>query len=515
MASRVYSVQLSTALRDQETETDAACTMSFAEIPNVTRFRVTHVSLPLSQYTFNTSNSTLHWDFEIPATETFHPDDDDHIDIYISLVNSFGNTPTTFTWYWQSEFWATGDITNKLWITPTRTNTQAWNEILAEINGYAPPGVSLVYDEPTQRIRLVAAPVSVGGQIFQFNIDSGNLLGIPGQLRCLRSPGLPQQNTGAVTANFSAQQLTYRVEDSAGTFFRFVPNKTIVYTASQLAADLNAAIASSYTGNSFTKPRPWFDYSPAGELTFKTNNIYLGISSISPRMLSILGSQWDAPANISPVTFEDVGGTTPNFAVTPMGLNFTPTGNEWSHMVTNFDTDVLYTQTALTDFLTAQFTSLGSIAIGAVWSEQSNRLRITNGPHRRIRVYGNEVLGLRTPPDILLVPNQVFTSPFAFDISGGSDVLYLGLPSLFQDGRTSQGFGDMAKIRRRDIVCSLTNTTGVAWGTYLVFYNQADLFYPLGGTQSISNVKIQLYDQRFNALTTTNSLPINIGIEFL
>jgi len=64
-------------------------------------------------------------------------------------------------------------------------------------------------------------------------------------------------------------------------------------------------------------------------------------------------------------------------------------------------------------------------------------------------------------------------------------------------------------------VCSLTNTTGVAWGTYLVFYNQADLFYPLGGTQSISSIRIQLYDQRFNALTTTNSLPINVGIEFV
>jgi hypothetical protein len=198
-----------------------------------------------------------------------------------------------------------------------------------------------------------------------------------------------------------------------------------------------------------------------------------------------------------------------------MGLNFDPIGNDWQPIITNFDTDVLYTQTALTDFLTSQFTSLGSVQIGAVWTEQSNRLRVTNGPHRRIRIYSNEVLGLRTPPDIVLDPNQVFTSPFAFDISGGSDVLYLGLPSLYQDGRTSQGFGDMAKVRRRDIVCSLTNTTGVAWGTYLVFYNQADLFYPLGGTQSISSIRIQLYDQRFNALTTTNSLPINIGIEFV
>jgi hypothetical protein len=514
MASRVYSVQLSTALRDKETETDAACTMSFAEIPNVTRFRVTHVSLPLSQYTFNSTNSTLRWDFEVAATETFHPADDDHIDININIVNSFGNTTTSFTWYWQDEFWTSDEITNKIWITPTQNNTQAWNAVLAEINSYAPPGATLVYDVPTQRIRLVAAPPTDGNQIYMFSMGDGNLLGINGRLRTLARPGLPQQDISPITANFSAQSLGIRPQDSAGTFFRFVPNKTIVYTVQQLAIDLNAAIG-SYTGNSFTKPKPWFDYSPAGELTVKTANFYLGISSISPRMLSILGSAWEPPTNIIPPYLEDVGGTQPNFAITPMGLNFDPIGNDWQPMITNFDTDILYTQTALTDYLTSQFSSLGAVQIGAVWTEQSNRLRVTNGPHRRIRIYGNEVLGLRTPPDILLDPNQVFTSPFAFDISGGSDVLYLGLPSLYQDGRTSQGFGDMAKVRRRDIVCSLTNTTGVAWGTYLVFYNQADLFYPIGGTQSISSIRIQLYDQRFNALTTTNSLPINVGIEFV
>jgi hypothetical protein len=103
-------------------------------------------------------------------------------------------------------------------------------------------------------------------------------------------------------------------------------------------------------------------------------------------------------------------------------------------------------------------------------------------------------------------------SPTVYDLSGGTDVLHLGC-DFYQDGRSSQGFTTDSRVRRRNIVGTVSNTTGVSFGTYSTVYDSSGVYYPLNGVQSISSVRVQVYDQRFRPLKTLNGIPLHFTLE--
>jgi hypothetical protein len=138
---------------------------------------------------------------------------------------------------------------------------------------------------------------------------------------------------------------------------------------------------------------------------------------------------------------------------------------------------------------------------------------LTTGENFKIRFKGNVVLGILTEDWIEVAKSSVWNSRTVYDLSGGQDVFYLGLPDLYSHGRTSQGFGSNS-VRRRDIVLSIANTSTASFGSYLHYYDQSGLFIPLGRSRSVTTLRMVLYNQRFEPVYT-NGIPVHATIELV
>ena len=494
----VHIIQLSSALRSREDDTDANCEMQFTEVSNVSRWRVSHLSLPVSQFTFADDDAEFRYDTYNPGSSTFNPGSDD-LTFNLGLVSSFGNTNRVFTWSSNNGTPdVTGTISNKLWNIPQgMTLHDQWAGPLAEINAIAPVGVVIIHNLNNNRLCLVIGPQAAGvTREVTFTANNTQIMAVNTILQATRT-GVDDQ-IDIATATAAPAELSARAF-GAPVLFTFAPDMSIVYTAATFAQELND-ITTSF-GNAFTKPQPLFS-APGTNITMVTSNFYMTIVSTTDRFLQLFPT-WTVGTSFVPQEYENAADTTPPFLIAP-DINFAPVPY-WQEHSLLFSTTTLYTIADIVSALNTAFTPWD-----AVWVAANNRLKVTNGEIRVFRYYANIVLGLR---ENIVVPMLTeVDSPTVYDLSGGTDVLHLGC-DFYQDGRSSQGFTTESKVRRRNIVGTVSNTTGVSFGTYSTVYDSSGVYYPLNGVQSISSVRVQVYDQRFRPLKTLNGIPLHFTLE--
>lgn len=502
MAQRTVNlVQLSTALRDQPfTETDADCQMSFSEISNVSSFRVVSASIPVSQYTFSDYNKKLTYGYETPSSFVAG----DYIDAFVRVWSTMGTDGGAFNFReldqnGNTRYTFTGAI-------PPRFLTIT--EILTIVN---PPSGStatsrVIYNAGTNKLEIEIDPTPAGMDVTStLEISAFFPLGIADGLVYTRVSG------GVTTPVQAANKvIDLRPRAAAITTFRWTPTTTTVFSFSDLIASLNDAVTPAINSirNGNTINGPWISSgSVFRQLYFQNSNFSFEFTGHTANAFAVTGIQYgevfpspDFQNFDAPVAYTRLSTTPANLSI----VNYAFTTTDYV-----FDTDRLYTEADILTSLNAEFTPLA-----ATWTADHNRLKITTSSTSSVELGSNEVLGLRALNLIVVPKEEAYLSPYVYDLSGGTDLFYIGIPNLYQSGRSSQGAGPNA-IRRRDIVLAIANTTSVAFGSYINFYDQSGLFIPLGGTQSVSNIRLVLYDQRFQRVETTNGIPLHVALEFV
>lgn len=501
MARTVNLVQLSTALRDQPySETDANCQMSFSEIPNVSSFRVVSASIPVSQYTFSDFNKSFTYGYESPTTFV----EGDYIDISVGVWSTMGTDSGAFTF---REVEQNGNIRYTFTgVIPPKFLTLT--EILAIIN--PPLGSSatsrVIHNTVTNKLEIEIDPTPAGMTVTStLTISAFFPLGIDTELIYTRVSG----GDPATPVQAALKVVDVQPRRAAITSFRWSPATGTIFSFSDLTDSLNTALSPAILSieNTNTIGGSWISGgSVFRQLYLQNSNYSFDFTGFTSNASAVTGIQF---GEVFPSAFQNLSDP-PAFtrlSMTPANLNIV--NYVFTDVTIDFETDRLYTEADILTSLNLAFTT-----IGATWTADHNRLKITTSDQSAVHLGSNEVLGLRTPSFIVVPKEEAYMSPYVYDLSGGTDLFYIGIPNLYKDGRTSQGSGSNA-IRRRDIVLAIANTTSVAFGSYINFYDQSGLFVPLGGTQSVSNIQLVLYDQRFQRIATTNGIPIHVSLEFV
>jgi hypothetical protein len=495
----VHIVNLSTALRDREDEQDGDCQMSFAEVANVSSFRVISAAIPLSSYTFSDINNRLVWGYNISAV--YNPED--FLTLSAARWSTFGTKSRVLTY---RETATGGGVRFEKTVTINDIFYTDIYDILNQINvppAEAPAGVVL-WDAATNKLFLDIAPVG-DPVLVELICDCLDVLGVSPRLASLSiydGPVIPQvvaQGTVNLQPRVSAvgAPVTWRPDSiEAGT-----------YTAAEVASDLAALFlaAASNLSNFNTKIPPYLEGS-FGPLYALATNLSWRVDGISANYARITGLQDNGTL---PYSLRNYSQSAPSVAVTTGPINVTKTQLSWGpDQVVTFATDRLYLATELVTVLNTAFA-----VTGAVWTLAHNRLTVTNAENFKIRFKGNVVLGIQTADWIEVAKLGVWNSRSVIDVSGGQDVFYVGCPDLYTHGRTSQGFGGNP-VRRRDIVVSIANTSTASFGSYLHFYDQSGLFIPLGRARSVTTLRLILYNQRFEPVNT-NGIPVHLTVELV
>lgn len=500
MANPVHLVQLSTALRDRPyDETDADCQMSFSEVPNVTSFRVVAVSIPISLYTFSETNNKFPWQYSISSVYNL----DDFFTLRAARWSTFGTNSRVLTY--RETVPGVGVRFEKTVTINDIFYTDIY-DILNQINvppAEAPAGVVL-WDAGTNKLFLDVAATGDAVRV-ELICDCLEVLGVSPRLSTLSiydGPVIPEvlaQGTVNLQPRVSAVgvPVTWRPDSIEAGFYPPVEVISILQGLF-ISAGYNLADAN-------TKGLQWIE--GAGPMFANNTNLTWQVVGISPNFARITGMQ---DSGTLPYTLRNVTAPDSSTAVTTGPIDVTKTQLSWGpDQVLTFDTDALYTEAEILTALNAAFA-----ATGAVWSADHNRLKVTNGENFKIRFGSNVVLGINVPDLQEVAKSAVWQSKNVYDLSGGQDCYFVGLPDLYQHGRTSQGFGPNA-TRRRDIVATVANTTSAAFGTYIHFYDQSGLFIGLGSARSISTLRLILYNQRFEPIKTTNGIPVHVSIELI
>ena len=501
MARTVNLVQLSTALRDQPySETDSNCQMSFSEIANVSSFRVVSASIPVSQYTFSDFNKSFTYGYEAPSTFVAG----DYIDISVGVWSTMGTDSGAFNFRELDQ----DGITRYTFTGVIPPKFLTLTEILTIIN--PPAGSSatsrVIHNAVTNKLEIEIDPTPAGMTVTStLEISAYFPLGIDTALIYTRvSGGAP-----AVPVLAALKVVDVQPRRAALTSFRWSPTTSTIFSFSDLLDSLNTALTAPLMSieNTNTIGGPWFSSgSVYRQIYLQNSNYSFDFTGFTANAAAVTGIQF---GEVFPSTFQNK--TEPvvftRLSMTPANLSIV--NYTFTDATLVFDTDRLYTEADILTSLNLAFTTLG-----AIWTADHNRLKITTSDTSAIHLGSNEVLGLRTPSFIVVPKEEAYMSPYVYDLSGGTDLFYIGIPNLYQNGRTSQGAGANA-IRRRDIVLAIANTTSVAFGSYINFYDQSGLFVPLGGTQSVSTIQLVLYDQRFQRVETTNGIPIHVSLEFV
>lgn len=499
MAQRTVNlVQLSTALRDQPyAQTDSDCQMSFNEISNVSSFRVVSASIPVSQYTFSANNKKLTYGYETPSSFVAG----DYIEGTVSVFSTMGEDSGAFNFRILDQTGLT--LYTRSAVIPPRFLTLT--EILNIFNTSGWPA-RVIYNAGTRKLEIEIDPPSAGQTLTAtLEINAYFPLGVLPALVYTRAFGGPTTDVEPALKVVSLQNTV-----AATASFRWTPTTTTIFSFSDLITSLNATITPAITSimNTNTINGPWISSGPVfRQLYMQNSNFIINVTGFSSNAAAVTGFQYGelfpSPGfqNFeAPVAYTRISPNPANLSI----INYSFTNTDYV-----FDTDRLYTEADILTALNTEFTPLA-----ATWTADHNRLKITTSSAYAVHLGSNEVLGLRAPDWIVVPKEESYQSPYVYDLSGGTDLFYVGIPNLYQSGRTSQGSGPSA-IRRRDIVLSVVNTSSVAFGSYVTFYDQSGLFIPLGATQSVSNIQIVLYDQRFQRIATTNGIPVHLSIEFV
>jgi hypothetical protein len=501
MARTVNLVQLSTALRDQPFgETDSNCTMSFSEIPNVSAFRVVSASLPVSQYTFSEYNKTLTYGYETPSSFVAG----DYIDISVGVWSTMGTDSGAFTF---REVEQNGNIRYTFTgVIPPKFLTIS--EILTLIN--PPSGSSatsrVVLNSSTNKLEIEIDPTPAGMTVTTtLTISAYFPLGIDTALIYTRVSG----GDPATPVQAALKVVDVQPRRAALTSFRWTPTTTTVFSFSDLLNSLNTALSPAILSieNTNTIGGPWISGgSVYRQLYLQNSNYSFNFTGFTSNAVAVTGIQY---GEVFPSTFQNLADPVAFTRLSTTPANLTILNYYFTTTDFVFDTDRLYTEVEIIAALNTEFTPLA-----ATWSAEHNRIKITTSSSTAIELRSNEVLGLRAPDWIVVPKEETYHSPEVTDLSSGTDVYFIGLPTLYSTGRSSQG-SEATAVRRRDIVLAVANVTSVAFGNYISFYDQSGLFIPLGGTQSISSVRFVLYDQRMQIITTTRGIPCHLSIEFV
>lgn len=505
----VHIVNLSTALRDRLEEPDGDCQMSFAEVANVSSFRVVSAAIPLSSYTFSDLNNKFTWAYSVPALFA----QGDYFSLRLDRMSTFGSNSRVLT-YRETVTGVSGFVRFEKTVTINDIFYTDIQDILDQINvppAEAPAGF-IRWNSTTNKLYL-DVPAVGDGVLVELICDCLDVLGV--------SPRLATVSIydGPVIVEEAAQgTVNLEAKVAASNINGWYPPQ---FTATVPVDDIVQAIAETFnstgylTSDSNTKPGPWisgvYQPGPPEGITLQTDNTNFRwtITGITPNMTNVTG----LTAGVLPHVLVNVGVTpTTQSQITTSVIDNTRTQpGGWSEdQVVTFATDVLYLEATLLSTLN---TAPSFAATGAVWSASHNRLVLTTGENFAIRFNGNVVLGIQSQ-DWIVVPRQtVWSSRTVYDLSGGQDVFYVGCPDLYSHGRSSQGVGANS-VRRRDIVVSIANTTTASFGSYLHYYDQSGLFIPLGRSRSVTTLRIILYNQRFEPVNT-NGIPVHVTIELV
>lgn len=500
MASNVSIVSINTALRDQPfTQTDSQCDITFNQI-EASAFRILSASVPLSQYTMTSLTNKLAWGNEVNANFLTG----DYLDFTTQFWSSLGTDQGPFAFYETNE--ATGVQT---YFRSAVVQTAFYNDIGAVLSQINPPAGStaisrLVYNAFTRRIELFMDPAPEGVTIrANFDTYSEQMLGLPGGLVSRRTGSNP--TVPAIIASFPVN-----LTPKPGTMTyqsRWTPIPNSVYTSSQIVNELNAAQAVSIpTLPTSSFPYPWFTVL-SGRVALSDSNFKITFTASNPRILAVTGI---TDGTWSPTLFKNPSDSPSRTQISPQQIAVSVTTPVYIDHVLTFDIDRLYTEASLLTALNAEFSSYG-----LVWTAANNRFIATNAEQYVIRLSHNDVLGLRTPDFIYVPKASIYKSPYTYDLSGLTDTMSLGFPSLFHTGRTSQGSANAKHTRRRDICLTLTNTSAIAYGSMLTYQAADPTFISLGRTQNISTLRLCLYDAIFNPIETTWGQSIHVTIEFI
>jgi hypothetical protein len=450
-------------------------------------------------YTLTDYNKTLTYGYETPSSFVAG----DYIDATVRVWSTMGTDSGAFNFREQDQL---GNVRYTFsGVIPPRFLTIT--EILTIIN---PPAGStatsrVIYNAGTSKLEIEIDPTPAGMDVTStFEISAFFPLGIREGLVYTRVSG------GATAPVQAANKvIDLQPRGAAITTFRWTPTTTTIFSFSDLIASLNAAVTPAINSimNTNTINGPWISSGSVFRQIYTQNsNFSFDFAGHTANAFAVTGIQY---GEVFPSAFQNFEAPTAYTRISPTPANLSIVNYSFTTTDYVFDTDRLYTEADILTALNAEFTPLG-----ATWSAEHNRLKITTSSTSAIELRSNDVLGLRTPDWIVVPKEEEYLSPYVTDLSGGTDVFFIGLPTLYATGRTSQGAGATA-VRRRDIVLSVANTTSVAFGNYINFYDQSGLFVPLGGTQSVSNIKFVLYDQRMQVIETTHGIPCHLSIEFI
>lgn len=498
----VHIVNLSTALRDRLEEPDGDCQMSFAEVSNVSSFRVVSAAIPLSSYTFSELNNKFTWGYSIPALYNL----DDYLTLRAARWSAFGSNSRVLT-YRETVPGFNEYVRFEKTVTINDIFYTNIEDILLQINVppvEAPAGF-IRWSSATNKLFLDVPEVGDAVRV-ELICDCLDVLGVSPRLSTLSIYDGPviievaaqgTVNLSPKVAEVGAPVTWTATSIEAGTY----PITEVVSVLQGLFVSAGYNISD---GN--TKNFPWI--TGFGPLFVTDTNLTFSVVGISPNYAYITKLQ---DSGSLPYTLKNFATPLTSTAVTTQGIDITKRQMSWSpDQVVTFATDVLYLESSLLSTLN---TAPGFAATGAVWSASHNRLILTTGENFKIRFKGDVVLGILANDWIEVAKSSVWSSRAVYDLSGGQDVFYIGCPDLYSHGRTSQGFGANS-VRRRDIVISIANTTTTSFGSYLHFYDQSGLFIPLGRSRSVTTLRLILYNQRFESVNT-NGIPVHLTIELV
>ena len=493
-------VSLSTALRDQPfTETDAQCTCSFNEI-TASAFRVLSCACPLSQYTFQETNRALKWQHLAPVN--FLPGD--YLDLEFAFWSSLGTFNGPFLYREIDEatgldtYFKSGVIQFKFYndinLIRSQVNPEAGSTAIGRID----------YDAATNRMVIFMNPAPAGVTIRAvFECDSPQMLGFNSFLLSRRTGSAP--TVPAIVAPYPVDLTAKPAATSFKT--RWTPTPNVIYTAASIITELNAALVARLpTLPTSAFPYPWFT-NFGGRVNLSDSNFSMKFTSSSPRIRAVTGIM---DLTWVPTAFKNSEDSPSRTQVSPYQIDVSAVTYIYVDHVLNFSTMQLYTKEQIISALNDAF-----ISYSVSWSTAESRFSLVNGESYDIRLGHNDVLGLRTPEWITVPKGTGYSSPYVMDLSGLTDTMSIGLPTLFHTGRTSQGSANAKHTRRRDVVLTLVNTGSIAFGSFLSFQSQDPTFISLGTTQSISSIRISLMDAIFNLIPTTHGQPIHLTLEFI
>ena len=478
----MHIVTLSTRDRTDPNDEDSRCTVALrTPLIELTRFRVRSLSAPLSAHTFNSRNNTLSWTTLTPCSFT-----NQALTAIVSQNSTFGSD-------------GFGGTRGSLILRSTTAGAQVFTPNATEI--YTAATLQTALQNAWQAINVAVGLTPLGGGAYSIDIGVPSV-GDPqtwqleyvavGRYRDCSISHITSFDVPAQTALthrvgiWDSQKLVHYSESSYTTILPIE-----VFTLSTFVQKLNAFAAT------------WAEQPASGGNLFLESGTAVAIRQTR---LGVEFASYGANAELGPAKLtEFTPSATPTAATFPISgeLQFSSTLVPDQEGFMDFSTTTDYSMSEIVTKLNTQ-----AYVLFTTSDTHSDRLSyVAAAAGHGIRFYAKGAgakVGFPVNTDIL--PSETGVAE-TVSLDGGNIRMYLALPSLYNQGRTSSADNDTSSI-----VCDLCNDVPDLNGRYL-HTERDNMWLPLSYHDSVKTIDIRLLNNRFNQYDTVG-LPLYLTLEF-